>query len=71
MQVSAVSFNSANTVFNTRANNRILDNYTETSFGFNTPQNITEDRAKLFDSINEWKYFCHSQIEKGHLDIIA
>lgn len=26
---------------------------------------------QLYDSINEWKFFCHKQIVKGNLDIIA
>lgn len=26
---------------------------------------------QLYDSINEWKYFCHKQIVNGNLDVIA
>ena len=27
--------------------------------------------TQLYDSINEWKSFCHKQIEKGNLDVLA
>lgn len=75
MQVSTVSTNSVKNVFNTRANSRSVDNHTETSKSYINPlqnkNSKTNDRNKLFESINEWKYFCHEQIEKGNLDIIA
>ena len=74
MQVSAVSANSSKTVFNTKANNRAGDENTGISFSnldSFSKNNKINDRNKLFDSINEWKYFCHSQIEKGNLDVIV
>ena len=30
-----------------------------------------KDLNKIYQSLNEWKDFCHSQIAKGKLDIIA
>ena len=74
MLVSAISLSSCNTVFNTRINSRGGDNSAGTaqinsdSFVSNTKEN---DRKKLFDSINEWKYFCHEQIKKGNFDVIV
>lgn len=74
MQVSAVSANSSKTVFNTKANNRAGDEGTGISFNnleASSKNNKLENKDKLFDTINEWKYFCHSQIEKGKFDVIA
>ena len=73
MQVSAVSTNSTKTVFNTRAGNRINENHRETGLASTKPSSKNSNiinRNKLFDSINEWKLFCHRQIEKGNLDVI-
>lgn len=71
MQVSAVSTNSFSKVFNTKANNRSGDNYSETALCGNLySDTVLENKNKLFDSINEWKYFCHAQIEKGNFDVI-
>ena len=73
MQVSAVSINSSKTIFNTKANNRAGDENTEISFSnLNSSKNSKIDnRSTLLESINEWKYFCHSQIEKGNFDVIV
>ena len=75
MQVSAVSANSSkNNVFNTKANNRARDENTGISFSnldSFSKNNKINDRNKLFDSIYEWKYFCHSQLEKGNLEVIV
>lgn len=73
MLVSAISSSSYKTVFNTRVSNRNEENNTEitTTTQKIYSKNIANDSKKeLFDSINEWKYFCHSQIEKGNFDII-
>lgn len=72
MQVSAVSINSSNSVFNTKASNRNWDSYKEANLKISTPKAVSnkEKQSKLFDSINEWKNFCHAQIEKGNLDVI-
>ncbi len=73
MQVSAVSANSSRTVFNTKAN-RTGDDNTGIAFSnleASSQNSKVENRDKLFNSINEWKNFCHRQIEKGYLDIIA
>ena len=74
MQVSAVSSNSSKTVFNTTANNRTGDENTGISFSnldSSSKNDKIDNRSKLFESINEWKNFCHSQIEKGYLDVIV
>ena len=72
MQVSAVSANSSNSVFNTRANKFSFDGFSDFSNFCLTPSNQKiEDRVELYESINEWKSFCHSQICKGKLDVIA
>ena len=70
MLVSAISSN--NTVFNTRINSRGGDSYTETALNYlNLKDEPETQRNELFNSINEWKSFCHEQIENGKLDIIA
>ena len=50
-----------------RAENLLVDNYK-----VNALQILPENRSKnVFDSINQWKAFCHRQILGGKLDIIA
>lgn len=72
MQVSAISSANNHTVFNTRVNSRGGDNYIETAFNYlNLKEEPETQRNELFNSINEWKNFCHKQIENGKLDIIA
>ena len=74
MQVSAISANSCQTVFNTKINSRGGDSYIDTYLTYlnsNPKNNSIDNQAKVFESINEWKNFCHSQIEQGKLDIIA
>ena len=68
MLVSAVSRNSIQTVFSTRikAQEKVAK-----SFLNETPDKPMEDNGSIFDSINEWKSFCHEQILQGKLDIIA
>ncbi len=71
MLVSAVSANNIQTVFSTGIKSQ--DSVGNKTYNIlkETPENIEENKASLFDSINEWKYFCHEQILKGKLDIIA
>ncbi len=73
MLVSAISANNQ-TVNNIRVNSRGGDNVSETSYNYinSFAGKMSADRqSRLFDSINEWKYFCHRQIEKGNLDLIV
>lgn len=75
MLVSAVSASSFQTVFNTRikkeenskdlkdTNINVSDKASDNKAGAN--------KINIFDSINEWKYFCHEQILQGKMDIIA
>ena len=73
MLVSAVLANSGQTVFNTRIENSGRDKAIKTtSIAFkDKPEDTTRDLTKILDAINEWKYFCHKQIEQGKLDIIS
>ena len=74
MLVSAVSANSFQTIYKKKVNRKGVENYIETlNSSINSlPKNpVKNNRAELFDSINEWKYFCHAQIASGKLDIIA
>lgn len=50
------------------------NNKEETTFN-QLPRSVKKNKKKLelqkvFENINEWKYFCHKQIEKGNLDIV-
>ena len=51
-----------------------LENSADTSFNSTQP-NLKKIQDKklneIYDSINEWKNFCHEQILGGKLDIIA
>ena len=73
MRVSAVTLSSQQTFFNTKINSRKANkNQSLTSKSLKTTSKTNlKDYEKLYDSINEWKYFCHQQIEKGKLNIIA
>lgn len=71
MLVSAVSASSFQTVFNTGIKG-LKEQSDAASKGLSdTPDNTQKDSPSIFDSINEWKYFCHEQILQGKLDIIA
>lgn len=66
MLVSAISANSKmlslnSSYINTRGN----DNTGETT------SNNSSSNSDVYKNINEWKHFCHKQIDKGNLDIIA
>lgn len=48
--------------------------YTDTTFNSLAPYkkiNSTSEMSKVFDSINEWKGFCHKQIVGEKLNVIA
>jgi hypothetical protein len=80
MQVSAINvqgnsvYNMSNNiaVYNSRYNEQIGD----TSFNSLTPytskKSASSDKLPyVFDSVNQWKNFCHQRILGGKLDIIA
>lgn len=71
MLVSAISSNTMVRALNTKGNDQTGD----TAFGFLTSyakrNSVDKDMCKLYDSIYEWKNFCHKQIENGKLNIIA
>ncbi len=79
MQVSAVNMNTNGynmsnsiSVYNNRYNEQIGD----TSFNSLTPyvsrkSASTEKLPMVFDSVNQWKNFCHQRILGEKLNIIA
>ena len=78
MQVSAINaqsdkgYNMSNRIVYNRSNDPIAD----TSFNSLTPYTSkkTSKSDKLpyvFDSVNQWKNFCHQRILGGKLNIIA
>ena len=80
MQVSAINAqgnNGYNMTNNTIThNNRYNDFNRDTSFNSLTPYSSkkTASEEKLpyvFDSVNQWKNFCHQRILGGKLNIIA
>ena len=72
MQVSAISMNYYRAYYNQKINSRGNDNIESSKPNTSTPvQKSNDNKEKLFESINEWKNFCHKQIEQGRLDIIA
>ena len=80
MQVSAInaqSDNGYNMTNNIIAyNNRYTEAVRDTSFNSLTPYSSkkTSSEEKLpfvFDSVNQWKNFCHQRILGGKLNIIA
>ena len=77
MLVSAISTSHYSNVWNyniLKSNDG--DNVGDTTFNSLTPYSnkrasLEKNRKQVFESINEWKNFCHAQISKGKLDIIA
>ena len=81
MQVSAVNikndngYNMSNNI--NIYNNRYNDSIGDTSFNSLTPysstrKNYPDDKLPIvFDSVNQWKKFCHQRILGGKLNIIA
>ena len=75
MLVSAISENFYQVPnINKTAPVRKNDNSLETMFNsLPTPnkKNTSIEKLCLFESINEWKNFCHQKILGGNLDVIA
>ena len=74
MLVSAISESLySNNVVSSKMNASKIDAVKESGFYSLSPQRKTTEIEKLalYDSINEWKNFCHNRILKGKLDIIA
>ena len=79
MQVSAISLISNNGYNMTDnisyRNNRLNGRIEDTSFNSLTPSTSKPAPADklpiVFDSINQWKNFCHHRILGGKLNIIA
>ena len=74
MRVSAITLSSQQTFSNTKINNsrRADSKQAPASKALKNPSKMdSQKNNKIYDSINEWKYFCHQQIEQGKLNIIA
>ena len=78
MLISAISANRLAFNYKVMPCNKVSskgnDNTADKSFNSLQPSNKTTPDKKLYDiyeSINEWKTFCHEQILNGKLDIIA
>ena len=71
--ISALSYPTTYYVYPIKA--KISDNNSDTTFNalssYQKKNESDKDLNKIYQSINEWKDFCHSQIAKGKLDIIA
>jgi len=71
--VSAISYPSTYYVYPIKA--KSSDNSSDTTFNaltsYQKKNEPEKDLNKVYQSINEWKAFCHSQIAKGKLDVIA
>ena len=78
MQVSAINvnnngYNMTNSIY---FNNRYNDQIGDTSFNSLTPYTSkksapAEKLPMVFDSVNQWKNFCHQRILGEKLNIIA
>lgn len=69
--VSSNSLRSQNPNYGSMSVNRI-EKISIGDYKVNALQVMPENRSKnVFDSINQWKAFCHRQILGGKLDIIA
>ena len=69
--VSSNSLRSQNPNYGSMSVNRI-EKIGIGDYKVNALQVMPENRSKnVFDSINQWKAFCHRQILGGKLDIIA
>ena len=80
MQVSAINaqcengYNMTNKLAN--YNSRYIDFNRDTSFNSLTPYSSKKATSEeklpyVFDSVNQWKNFCHQRILGGKLNIIA
>lgn len=69
--VSGHNLRSQNLNYGGMSVNRI-DGLNAGDYKVNALQVLPENRSKnVFDSINQWKAFCHRQILGGKLDVIA
>ena len=71
MQVSAITMNYYQAYYNQKINSRGNDNTEFLNLKLTSQVQKNNNQEKLFESINEWKEFCHHQIEQGKLDIFA
>lgn len=79
MQVSAINAqcnNGYNMTNSMHVYNRYYESTRDTSFNSLTPYISKKDEPEeklpyVFDSINQWKNFCHKRILGGKLNIIA
>ena len=80
MQVSAINAQNSNGYNMTNSisiyNNRYYETIGDTSFNSLTPYSNKKSDSKeklpyVFDSVNQWKNFCHQRILGGKLNIIA
>ncbi len=79
MLVSAVNanlFQSKKIVESTNTKNNPVSTEENADTVFNSLPNSSKkatgvEKKRLYDSINEWKFFCHKQILNGKFDVIA
>ena len=80
MQVSAISaqenngYNMTNNiaVYNTRFNEQMRDTSFNSLTPYSSKKTVSEEKLPyVFDSVNQWKNFCHQRILGGKLNIIA
>ena len=75
MIVSAVSVNAVQlgfTNWNTQnESDRISAVVNKQQVSYSKKNQADAEEQKMFEAINEWKYFCHQQILNGNLDVIA
>ena len=71
MQVSAITMNYYQAYYNQKINSRGNDSTDVSTLNLTSQVQKNDNQEKLFESINEWKEFCHHQIEQGKLDIFA
>lgn len=71
MLVSAISANSTIKTLNTKGGDNNGDAAFSSLTSYAKRSNLENEMTGLYDSINEWKSFCHKQILSGKLDIIA
>ena len=80
MQVSAINaqgnngYNMTNNlrIYNTRYNEQIGDTSFNSLTPYSSKKSASEEKLPyVFDSVNQWKNFCHQRILGGKLNIIA
>ena len=74
MLVSAISTNNSQAIFNINVNSRGGEISPETLpdvTNLNNTKPTKKELIKTYSNINEWKNFCHYQIEKGNFNVIV